>query len=254
MSGNSDDVVLRVVGLTKYFGAIKALENVSFDVRRGEILAIVGDNGAGKSTLLKILSGVLQPTSGEVYLDGRKVNFRDPQDAMRHGIAIAHQVLHEQLIDKRLVWENFFAGRELVKKMGPISILDKKTMKTHIRKLVEKFNLTINEDKKIGQLSGGQRRIMSVLRVISQSNARLMLFDEIYIGISPRMLQEIYFMINDVKSNSSAGIMVTAQKPEQLEDLAFDRLLVMRRGRLVGEFDANNVDLEKVYRMALGVI
>ncbi|MEM4005477.1 MAG: ATP-binding cassette domain-containing protein, partial [Desulfurococcaceae archaeon] len=195
MSGNSDDVVLRVVGLTKYFGAIKALENVSFDVRRGEILAIVGDNGAGKSTLLKILSGVLQPTSGEVYLDGRKVNFRDPQDAMRHGIAIAHQVLHEQLIDKRLVWENFFAGRELVKKMGPISILDKKTMKTHIRKLVEKFNLTINEDKKIGQLSGGQRRIMSVLRVISQSNARLMLFDEIYIGISPRMLQEIYFMI-----------------------------------------------------------
>lgn len=247
------DSLLRVVGLSKYFGPIKALENVSFEVKRNEILAIVGDNGAGKSTLLKILSSVLQPTSGEIYFEGKKVTFRDPQDAMRHGIAIAHQILHEQLIDKRTVWENFFAGREIVKKIGPIPILDKKAMKTHVRKLIESFNLTITEDQKVGQLSGGQRRIISILRAII-FGSKLMLFDEIYIGLSPRMVEDIYQMINNAKNSSNASILITAQKPEQLKGLAFDRLLVMRRGSIVGEFTFDNVDYGKVYRLALGII
>ncbi|MEM0217032.1 MAG: ATP-binding cassette domain-containing protein [Candidatus Bathyarchaeia archaeon] len=250
MSGNSDDVVLRVVGLTKYFGAIKALENVSFDVRRGEILAIVGDNGAGKSTLLKILSGVLQPTSGEVYLDGRKVNFRDPQDAMRHGIAIAHQVLHEQLIDKRLVWENFFAGRELVKKMGPISILDKKTMKTHIRKLVEKFNLTINEDKKIGQLSEEERQMLTILKALDQ-NPQILLLDESFTFLSLRRASEIVKLLKNIRENYKCSILFVSHDMMLVKSLA-DKILILRNGKMVFFGKSQEITLEGIVRYIRG--
>ncbi len=250
MSGNSDDVVLRVVGLTKYFGAIKALENVSFDVRRGEILAIVGDNGAGKSTLLKILSGVLQPTSGEVYLDGRKVNFRDPQDAMRHGIAIAHQVLHEQLIDKRLVWENFFAGRELVKKMGPISILDKKTMKTHIRKLVEKFNLTINEDKKIGQLSEEERQMLTILKALDQ-NPQILLLDESFTFLSLRRASEIVKLLKNIRENYKCSILFVSHDMMLVKSLA-DKILILRNVKMVFFGKSQEITLEGIVRYIRG--
>jgi ABC-type sugar transport system ATPase subunit len=100
-------VLLRVENVSKYFSAVKALENISFEVKQGEILGIVGDNGAGKSTLLKIIAGALQPTSGKIYFEGRKVRFKDTSNAMKAGIAIAHQLLHEQLVDIRRVWENF---------------------------------------------------------------------------------------------------------------------------------------------------
>jgi len=246
------DVLLRVENVSKYFGAVKALENVSFELRRGEILGLVGDNGAGKSTLLKIISGALQPTSGEIYFEGRKVRFRDTSDAIKAGIAIAHQILHEQLVDVRSVWENFFAGRELVKKIGPIGILDVNEMKKKAREALEKYGLNIKVDRKIKQLSGGQRRLLTVFRAcFSQEDVKLVLFDEIYIGLSPRMLEDLSSSLRKLLKEKGKSAIVAVQWLDQLMGIA-DRIIVLRRGRVVGTFDAESVDSETVYKLAIG--
>jgi ABC-type sugar transport system ATPase subunit len=245
-------VLLRVENVSKYFGAVKALENISFEVKQGEILGIVGDNGAGKSTLLKIIAGALQPTSGEIYFEGRKVRFKDTSDAMKAGIAIAHQLLHEQLVDIRRVWENFFAGKELVKKVGLIEILDIKRMKTQTEEALKNYGLNIDVDRKIKQLSGGQRRLVTILRAfLSKENTKLILLDEIYIGLSPRMLEDLSKFLNNFLREHNISAIFAAQWLEQLMGIA-DRILVLRRGRIVGIFEAYSVDSETIYRLAIG--
>ena len=109
--------MLEVKNIWKSFGTVRALRNISFDLEGGKILGLVGDNGAGKSTLLRILSGGLQPSDGEIYLEGKETRLKSPADAMKKGIAIVHQFL--QLVDIAKVWENFFMGRELTKRIDP---------------------------------------------------------------------------------------------------------------------------------------
>jgi len=246
------DVLLKVENVSKYFGAVKALENVSFELRRGEILGLVGDNGAGKSTLLKIIAGALQPTSGEIYFEGRKVRFRDTSDAIKAGIAIAHQILHEQLVDVRRVWENFFIGRELVKRIGPIELLDINEMKRKTKEVLEKYGFNIEVDRKVKQLSGGQKRLLTIFRAcFSQETVKLVLFDEIYIGLSPRMLEDLSSSLRKFLKEKERSAIFAVQWLDQLMGIA-DRIIVLRRGQIVGMFNADSVDSETVYKLAIG--
>jgi len=246
-----NDVLLRVVNVSKYFGAIKALENVSFEVKRGEIVAIVGDNGAGKTTLLKILCGALQPTSGEIYLNGVKVNFSDPQDAMRHGIAIAHQVLHEQLVDRRLVWENFFAGRELFKKIGPITILDKKSMKNHVKKIFKQFNLTIDENKKINQLSEEERQLISIIKALDQK-PQMLLLDESFTFLSLKRKEYIANLLKDIVNKTKCALLFVSHDIMLVKKLA-EKILILRDGNAVFFGNAQELSQQDIIKYIRGV-
>src|SRR3972149_2977774 len=110
--------MMEVKNISKNFGTVRALNNVSFNLERGKILGLVGDNGAGKSTLLKILSGDLQPSGGEIYLEGKRTRFKSPADAMKIGIAIAYQFL--ELVDSATVCATSFMRTELTKRIGPL--------------------------------------------------------------------------------------------------------------------------------------
>ena len=146
MSGSG--TMMEVRNISKSYGTVRALSNVSFELERGRILGLVGDNGAGKSTLLKILSGDLQPSGGEVYIAGRRTRFKSTVDAMRIGIAIAYQFL--ELVDSAMVWENFFMGRELTKRIGPFVFLDIGKMKRSTTEAIGKYGTEFDVTREVG--------------------------------------------------------------------------------------------------------
>jgi len=240
------DVLLRVENVSKYFGAVKALENVSFELRRGEILGLVGDNGAGKSTLLKIISGALQPTSGEIYFEGRKVRFRDTSDAIKAGIAIAHQILHEQLVDVRSVWENFFAGRELVKKIGPIGILDVNEMKKKAREALEKYGLNIKVDRKIKQLSEEERQVIALMKAITQ-RPKLLLLDESFTYLSLAGKRLIMELLKKLNSDDNVSIILVSHELPLVKELTH-KILVLREGKKVYFGPSESISLDQIVK------
>ena len=240
---------MEVKNISKNFGTVRALSNISFDLERGKILGLVGDNGAGKSTLLKILSGDLQPSGGEIYLKGKETQFKSPADAMKKGIAIVYQFL--ELVDIAQVWENFFMGRELTKRIGPFAFLDVKKMKHLTAESIAKYGHTFNIEREIGELSGGQRQIIAVTRAI-EANPEILLLDEPTQGLSKRVIKDIFNMLRKAKEEKDTSIIITSQWYEQVSDL-IDDVKVLRRGEVVGHFDAESANRVKIFKLAMGL-
>ena len=241
--------LLEVKNISKDFGAVRALSNVSFDLERGKILGLIGDNGAGRTTLLKILSGGLQPSGGEICLNGKGTQFKSPADAMKKGIAIVYQFM--ELVDIATVWENFFMGRELTKRIGPLVLLDVKKMKHVTAESIAKYGHTFDIEREIGELSGGQRRIIAVTRAI-EANPQLLLLDEPTQGLSKRVIKDIFDLLRKAKEEKDTSIIITGQWYEQVSDL-IDDVKVLRRGEVVGRFDAESANRVKIFKLAMGL-
>jgi len=241
--------LLSVKGLTKYYGVVRALNNVSFDLERGEILGIVGDNGSGKSTLLNILAGRIQPSGGKIFFDGREVSFRSPSDAMKAGISVMYQFL--DLVESAPLWANFFMGRELMKKVGPISLLDKQRMKKITAESVEKYGFKIDVNREFRTLSGGQRRILAVVRAI-EANPKLLLLDEPFTGLSERVIAFIKEIV--VKAKKEKGISVIVATPwfDQVKDF-IDSVIVLTRGEIMGRFTIETADRVRIFQLIKGL-
>ena len=241
--------MLEVKNISKNFGTVRALRNMSFDLEGGKILGLVGDNGAGKSTLLKILSGDLQPSGGKIYLQGKETRFKSTADAMKKGIAIAYQFLG--LVDIAKVWENFFMGRELTKKMGPLAFLDVEKMKHLTAEAIAKYGHTFDIEREIRELSGGQRQIIAVTRAI-EANPEILLLDEPTHGLSKRIIKEIFDLLRKAKEDKDTSIIITSQWYEQISDF-IDDVIVLRRGEVVGHFDAESADRVRIFKLAMGL-
>jgi simple sugar transport system ATP-binding protein len=241
--------MLEVKNIRKNFGTVRALRNISFDLEGGKILGLVGDNGAGKSTLLKILSGDLQPSGGEIYLEGKETRFKSPADAMKRGIAIAYQFL--ELVDIAKVWENFFMGRELTKRIGPLAFLDVEKMKHLTAEAIAKYGHTFDIEREVRELSGGQRQIIAVTRAI-EANPEILLLDEPTHGLSKRVIKEIFDLLRKAKEEKGTSIIITSQWYEQITDF-IDDVIVLRRGEVVGHFDAESANRVKIFKLAMGL-
>jgi ribose transport system ATP-binding protein len=163
--------LLEAQGIRKSYGAISVLEDVSFVIRRGEVVSLIGENGAGKSTLAKIIAGITQPNAGTILLRGAPVTFNHPRDAFNARIGMVHQELN--LAENLTVTENILLGREPIRR----GLLARYTMREFAQRALERLHLTLSPDALVGTLSTAQRQMVEIARALS-FNAELLIFDE----------------------------------------------------------------------------
>jgi ABC-type sugar transport system ATPase subunit len=219
---------LRLERITKHFGGIVAIERFDLEIEPGEIVALVGDNGAGKSTLVKIISGLYQPTDGEIWLNGKRASFRDPSDARAKGVEVVYQDL--ALVDLQPVYMNLFLGRELRKK--PFGILDRRQMAARTQALVDELDVRIPSAKAaLSDLSGGQRQGIAIARATHWASS-LVLMDEPTAALGVAETAKVEDVILKLKARGAA-VLIVSHNMDQVFRIA-DRVTVLRRGTQVG--------------------
>jgi len=238
--------LLRLVNISKNFGAVRALDKVSLELYSGEVLGLVGDNGAGKSTLIKIISGVYQPDEGEIFFQEEKINIPDPAHAKSLGIETVYQDLALAL--KMNVSENIFLGKEYLKKFlgTPIKILDKKRMELETISLIRKLQLDFNPRSKVENLSGGQRQATAIAKSVFWE-AKVIIMDEPTAALGIPEVTRVRQIISDLKDRGVSIILIS----HNLEDIfsVADRVVVLRRGRKVGDCVVRKTTYEEIVRL-----
>jgi D-xylose transport system ATP-binding protein len=226
------------------FGGVHAVEDVSIDLRPGEVLALVGGNGAGKSTLIKVLSGAHRADSGEIRVDGQPVAIATPRDAKALGIETTYQTL--ALADNIDAPGNIFLGRELTTRFGN---LDDSAMEDTTRKLMGRLNPKFQNFKvPVASLSGGQRQSVAIARAV-HFNARILIMDEPTAALGPAETTQVKELIRQLKTDG-IGIILISHDIHDVFDLA-DRISVMLQGRLVGTVQKAEVTIDEVLAMII---
>ena len=230
-------------GISKSFGGIHALENVSVDLMPGEVLALLGHNGAGKSTLIKMLSGAYTPDSGQVLMNGQEVQLSSPRAAQLLGIETIYQNL--ALADNLDVAANIFLGRELLRG----GRLDEDTMEEEARKVLDRLKVNLPDLKKpVFNLSGGQRQCIAISRAI-YFKARVLIMDEPTAALGPQETAQVNELIGSLKQEG-VGIFLISHDMHDVFDLA-DRLTVMKNGRVVGSSPTRDITQDEVLEMII---
>lgn len=232
MAISNNNYVIEAKGLTKFFGAVRALYNVDFELKYGELLGLVGDNGAGKSTLIKILSGAVNPTSGNVEFEGNHVEIKQPRDAYDLGIETVYQDL--ALFDNMNFTQNIFVGREYIGK-GLFKILgfaDDKRMRKEATERISGISINLPIlDQKIETLSGGQRQAVAFTRSVFWGK-KVIIMDEPTAALGVREAKAVLDLIIEIKKYVS-GIILITHNIEHIMKVA-DRVIVLRNGERAG--------------------
>ncbi len=238
--------VVSLKGITKTFpGGIVALDNVSLEVYRGEIVALLGENGAGKSTLVKIVYGVYTPDKGRVYVDGKPVFFKSPRDAIRKGIVMVSQV--PQLIERLTVAENFLLSLESVGLASPFTLTSR--ISKFIERESEKYGIPVNPNAKVWSLTYTQKQMAEILRAIV-IGARVLILDEALTYLPVIERQKFTKFLLGFKSHGGTVILITHKIPEALE--SSDRIVVLRRGKIVATLGKEEANAETIRRHMFG--
>lgn len=224
--------------VAKSFGAVTALRGVSIDVRQGETFALLGDNAAGKSTLMKILTGVYQPDSGSIELDGEHVDFHTPSASRDRGIEMVYQDF--ALADNLDVRTNIFLGREPQKNFigSFVRVIDRKKMELETNRVLERLDIPINPRLKVKRLSGGQRQAVAIGRALA-FDARLIIMDEPTANLSVAKVDKLIEVTQRLKDLGIAVIIITHRLDEAFA--VADRFAVMRQGQVVGRYTTGEV-------------
>ncbi|NTU55443.1 MAG: sugar ABC transporter ATP-binding protein [Anaerolineales bacterium] len=239
-----DDYVVEMKGICKSFSGVQALKNVDLELRRGEIMGIVGDNGAGKSTLMKVLSGAHLADEGEVFIDGKKAHIRNPQDAYNLGIGMIYQDL--ALFNNLDVARNIFVGRELVH--GPLSLfLDKKSMYKKAESLIRDLRVDIKSPKlNVARMSGGQRQMIACARAIA-FDSKILIMDEPTAALGVTEANKLLGLIRNLKTMGLSILLITQRIPDILA--IADRVFVLKGGQRQDILEVSQVTLDDVVTM-----
>lgn len=244
------DPILSVRKLSKAYGKIIALENVNLDIYPGEVVGLVGDNGAGKSTLIKAISGAIQPDSGELLLDGKRVHFQSPADSRELGMETVYQDL--SLAPHLNIEENIFLGREILKKGWPriFGGLDKAAMLEQAKKNLNDLHVNVKSLKSpVAELSGGQRQAVAVARAAAWGK-KLVILDEPTNHLGVEEVEMVLRLIRKVSSQGIPVIFISHTLPHVLE--VTDRIEVMFLGRKVASLKTKDTDLDEVVAWITG--
>ena len=213
---------IRLKNICKSFGTVQANKNVSIDVSKGEILALLGENGSGKSTLVNMLSGIYTPDSGEIEIGGKNVVFRSPKDAINAGIGMIHQ--HFKLIDVLTAAENIVIGQE------NSVVLSKKKMNARINELSQKYGISIDPDKKVYNMSVSEKQSVEIMKILYRG-ADVLILDEPTAVLTPQEIRALFDILRGMKERGCCIIIITHKLAEVME--ISDRVTVLRKGESI---------------------
>jgi ABC-type sugar transport system ATPase subunit len=243
--------LLEVRGVHKHFGRVVALRGVDFDLRPGEVHAIVGDNGAGKSTLIKLVSGVMEPDEGEILIDGEPVQIHSPRAARALGIETVFQDL--ALANELDAAENLFLGREILRPgvLGWLGFVDKPKMRRQAADELSRLKISIpSVQQAVVGMSGGQRQAVAVARSVSWGR-RIVIMDEPTAALGVRESLMVLDLIRETRSHGIGIVMISHNLPEVFQ--VAERITVMRLGRVVARLRTQDSSVEAIVSMMTGV-
>jgi simple sugar transport system ATP-binding protein len=240
--------LLEVEGISKYFGSVIALKDVSMFCRQGEVTCLLGDNGAGKSTLIKTLSGVYRPDEGRFLFEGKRMNLNSPRHALERGIATVYQDL--AMIPLLSIWRNFFLGSEPTKGWGPWRRYDVATARNTTRGELGKMGIDIRDpDQPVGTLSGGERQSVAIARAV-YFGAKVLILDEPTAALGVKQAGVVLRYIVQAKQRGIGVIFIT-HNPHHAYPVG-DHFVILRRGRVFGDFSRDELSLENLVGMMSG--
>ncbi len=238
---------LELRNISKHFGAIQAVNNVSLAISPGEVVGLMGDNGAGKSTLVKIIAGNYPPSEGEMIVQSKPVQFSKPLHARNHGIEVVYQDL--ALCDALSAAHNVFLGRELKRGFGPFRILDSQAMFEETGRLFRELKSETRPRDLVRQMSGGQRQAVAIART-RLSSPKLVLMDEPTAAISVRQVGEVLDLIRRLQHKRIAVLLISHRMPDVFA--VSTRIIVLRRGHKVADKPVEESSPEEVTGLITG--
>jgi simple sugar transport system ATP-binding protein len=240
--------LLEARGVKKYFGAITALDGVSFHVAPGEVLGVVGDNGAGKSTLMKILSGLYTPSEGELRFLGEPVRFSSPKDAQRLGIEMVYQDF--ALAGNMPIYENIYLGREPGRKFGPLTLVDHPRARRMAAEHLDRLHIHVKSvDQNTEDLSGGQRQAVAIARATA-FDAKVVIMDEPTAALAIKEVGKVLDLIKSLKEHGVAVIVIS----HRMDDIFYccDRVMALFQGANFAEAPLNATSRNEVIGWIMG--
>jgi simple sugar transport system ATP-binding protein len=249
MAASSTVPILELRNINKSFGPIEVLNDITLQVRAGEVLCLLGDNGAGKSTLIKIMSGVYIPSSGTVMMDGQPVAFNTPRDASEKGIATVHQF--GGTFPLMSIGRSFFVGVEPTKGWGPFKIFDRRRANEIAVKSVQDFGITRIDDgdRLVGGLSGGERQSLAIARAV-YFGARVLILDEPTAALGVKQAAHVLRIVNQAKKRGLAVIFITHQVMHAMA--VGDHFAVLIRGSIAADFKKGERSREEITDLMAG--
>lgn len=238
----SNEHVVEMRGITKRFGTVQALNNVDLELRRGELLGLVGDNAAGKSTLMKTLFGSVIPDAGEIFIEGEKAELRNPRDAQALGLAMIYQDL--AVFNNLDVAANVFTGREYTRRFLGITFLNRKRMEAESQALLDRLRINISSSKLlVERMSGGQRQMVAVARAIG-FDARILIMDEPTAALGVKEANTLLDLMAGLRDQGISIILITHRISDVLA--IGDRVMVLKGGERQGVLDVEDSSLEDI--------
>jgi simple sugar transport system ATP-binding protein len=241
--------VLELTNISKHFGAIQAVNDVSLSLEAGQVVGLMGDNGAGKSTLVKMIAGNFRPSHGTMHLNGVELVLHRPVEARQHGIEIVHQDL--ALCNNLTAAANVFLGREMCRAFGPLRVLDYRTMYRRAGEIFRELKSETRSRDLVKQMSGGQRQAVAIARTML-SEATIVLMDEPTAAISVRQVAEVLNLIRQLRDRGIAVVLISHRMPDVFT--VADRVIVMRRGKKVADKHIAASSPEEVTGLITGAI
>ncbi len=248
MSANPTAPVLEVRDVSKYFGNVIALKDVSAVVESGKVTCVLGDNGAGKSTFIKILSGVHEHDEGEMLVGGRATRFTSPRDARAEGIATVFQDL--ATVPLMSIWRNFFLGSEPTKNIGPLKVLDVRKAQEIMREELAKMGIDVRDpEQNVGTLSGGERQAVAIARAV-YFGAKVLILDEPTSALGVKQSGVVLRYIVQARERGLGVIFIT-HNPHHAYPVG-DRFVVLNRGKLLGKWERGEISRDELVKMMAG--
>jgi simple sugar transport system ATP-binding protein len=240
--------LLEVDNVSKYYGNVVALKDISAYVNGGEVTCILGDNGAGKSSFIKILSGVHRADAGRVLVDGEEVQFSSPRDARAKGIATVYQDL--AMVPLMSIWRNFFLGAEPTRHLGPVKWLDAGRAKKVVHAELEQMGIDVRDpDQPVGTLSGGERQSVAIARAV-HFGARVLILDEPTSALGVKQSGVVLRYILQARARGVAVIFIT-HNPHHAYPVG-DRFVILNRGQSLGSFEKANLAFDELTQLMAG--